>query len=76
MAGSIAALGVAAATFDELNFRQTGFMLFLLIGCAGALWTHQHAQPKRFRNGSLRPEQTSSDPPPMPSLAVPAGGRR
>lgn len=38
VAASIAVLAVGAATFDELSFRQTALLLFLLVGCAGALW--------------------------------------
>jgi O-antigen ligase len=39
LCGSILALAVAAGTFDEMTFRQCSFLLFLLLGCAGALWT-------------------------------------
>ncbi len=39
MSASIAALAVGAATFDEASFRQTAFLLFLLVGCSGALWS-------------------------------------
>ncbi|MFC7494578.1 O-antigen ligase family protein [Nocardioides sp. CPCC 206349] len=57
LCGSIAALAVSATTFDELSFRQTAFMLFLLLGCAGALWSQVHDQPRRFRSGEVRPEE-------------------
>jgi hypothetical protein len=57
IAGSIAALAVSAATFDELSFRQTGFLLFLLLGCAGALWTLVHGNPKRHPSGVVRDGQ-------------------
>jgi O-antigen ligase len=43
LAACIAALAASAATFDELGFHQTGFMAFLLIGCAGAYWTTARA---------------------------------
>lgn len=39
LSASIAALAAGAALFDELSFRQTGFLLFLLFGVSGALWT-------------------------------------
>ena len=54
LAGSIAALAVSALTFDELSFRQTRFTLFLLLGCAGALWTLVHDAPRRHLNGEPR----------------------
>jgi len=38
LAAGIAALAVSAGTFDELGFKQTGFLLFLFIGSAGSLW--------------------------------------
>lgn len=47
LAGSIAALCLSAGTFDLLSFRQTGFLVFLLTGCAGALWTSVRHQPRR-----------------------------
>jgi polysaccharide biosynthesis protein PslJ len=52
--GAIGALGVSAVTFDELGFLQTAFVLFLLLGCAGALWTLVHDQPRRHPSGELR----------------------
>lgn len=39
LAGSVAALGLAAVTFDEFSFHQTSFLAFFLVGCAGAYWT-------------------------------------
>lgn len=54
LTASIAAFGVTAATFDELSFRQTGFTLFLLLGCAGALWTLVRDEPRRHPSGSVR----------------------
>ena len=39
LAASIAALAAASGTFDQMAFRQTGFLVFLLLGCAGALWS-------------------------------------
>ncbi len=43
LAASIAALGASAVTFDELSFHQTGFMVFFLLGCAGAAWSMARA---------------------------------
>jgi len=37
LAASMAALAVSAATFDELGFKQTAFLIFLLVGVSGAL---------------------------------------
>ncbi|MGE3619309.1 MAG: O-antigen ligase domain-containing protein, partial [Acidimicrobiia bacterium] len=38
LAGAVAAGLVTAATFDLLAFGMVSMILFLLIGCAGALW--------------------------------------
>jgi hypothetical protein len=54
LAGSIAALGASLALFDGLSFRQLSFTLFLLIGCAGALWSIVGDGPRRFPDGRLR----------------------
>jgi O-antigen ligase len=51
---AIGALGVSAVTFDELGFLQTAFVLFLLLGCAGALWTLVHDDARRHPSGELR----------------------
>lgn len=45
LAAAIAALASSAATFDELSFHQTGFTLFLLVGCAGVYWTGKRHGP-------------------------------
>lgn len=47
LAGGIAALALSAGTFDLLSFRQTAFLVFLLVGCAGALWTSVRHLPHR-----------------------------
>lgn len=60
LAGSIAALGASALTFDELSFRQTGFTLFLLLGCAGALWSLVRGNPRRYPSGAVREGQPRS----------------
>lgn len=57
LAASIAAFAVTAATFDELGFRQAAFTLFLVLGCAGALWSALYSEPKRRWSGELRPDQ-------------------
>jgi hypothetical protein len=54
LAASIAALAVSAATFDELSFRQSAFTLFLLLGCAGALWSTVQGNPKRRWSGEVK----------------------
>jgi polysaccharide biosynthesis protein PslJ len=54
LAASIAAFAIAAGTFDELSFRQAAFTLFLLLGCAGALWSELRENPKRQWSGELR----------------------
>lgn len=46
LTATIAALAVSALVFDSLSFRQSGFLLFLVIGCAGALWSLVRHQPK------------------------------
>jgi O-antigen ligase len=48
IAASLAALTATAATFDEFGFRQTFFVVCLLVGCAGALWKMRHADPHQF----------------------------
>jgi hypothetical protein len=57
LAAGIAAFAVSAATFDELAFRQAAFTLFLLVGCAGALWSILYDEPKRLWSGELRPAE-------------------
>jgi hypothetical protein len=54
LAASIAAFAISAATFDELSFRQAAFTLFLLLGCAGALWSTLQNEPKRRWSGEVR----------------------
>ena len=55
LAATIASLGVSAFAFDALSFRQSGFILFLVIGSAGALWGLVRDVPKEQHRG------TSSD---------------
>jgi hypothetical protein len=54
LAASIAAFAISAATFDELSFRQAAFTLFLVLGCAGALWSTLQNEPKRKWSGEVR----------------------
>lgn len=57
LAATIAALGVAAIAFDALSFKQSAFLLFLVIGCAGARWSLVRHLPKvRARNATDRPQ--------------------
>ena len=42
----IASLGVAALFFDAFSFRQSAFLLFLAVGCAGAHWSLVRDRPK------------------------------
>lgn len=60
LAGSIAALGFSAGTFDLLSFRQTAFLVFVLTGCAGALWTSVRHLPRR--SGGAAATQSSAPP--------------
>lgn len=46
LSASVAALAGGAALFDELSFRQTGFLLFLLLGASGALWAAVRRGPE------------------------------
>jgi O-antigen ligase len=46
LAGTIASLSAASIVFDALSFRQSGFVLFLAIGCAGAHWSLVRHLPK------------------------------
>ncbi|AKU15926.1 hypothetical protein VV02_08785 [Luteipulveratus mongoliensis] len=39
IAAAISCLAISALTFDEFSFLQCAFVLFLLVGCAGALWS-------------------------------------
>jgi polysaccharide biosynthesis protein PslJ len=54
LAASIATFAISAAIFDELSFRQAAFTLFLLLGCAGALWSTVQDNPKRRWSGEVK----------------------
>ena len=41
LAAAIAGLAITGGTFDQMSFRQSQFLVFLLIGCAGSLWWMQ-----------------------------------
>jgi len=47
LCATIAAFGVAAITYDSFSFRQSTFLVFLAIGCAGAHWSRVRHQSKR-----------------------------
>lgn len=59
LAASIAAFGVSAFVFDSLSFRQSGFLLFLVIGCAGALWSLVRDEPKEQHRMKDHAERSS-----------------
>jgi hypothetical protein len=61
LAGSIAAFALSAGTFDELGYRQSTFTLFLLLGCAGALWSGVRTSPKRQWCAELRASQSAEN---------------
>lgn len=42
----IAGFGAAAITYDSFSFRQSSFLLFVVIGCAGAHWSLVRNRPK------------------------------
>ncbi len=44
ISAAAATLAVTALFFDEMAFKQTGFLAFLLLGLAGALWTREREQ--------------------------------
>jgi hypothetical protein len=68
LTATISALAVSAFVFDSLSFRQSGFLLFLSIGCAGALWSLVRHVPKIQHRP---PEGTEPDEAP-PADAEPA----
>lgn len=53
LAATIAALGVAAIAFDAMSFKQSAFLLFLLLGCAGARWSMVRDLPKLHSRPNL-----------------------
>jgi hypothetical protein len=59
LAATIAALGVSGFVFDLLSFRQSGFLLFLAIGCSGALWSLVRHEPKEQHRTAPEPEPAS-----------------
>ncbi|CAN7490573.1 O-antigen ligase family protein [Terrabacter sp. LjRoot27] len=74
LSGSILALAVAAGTFDELTFRQCSFLLFLLLGCAGALWTVARRAETVAGDDSTVRVVTQPDGTPMRAPAAPDPG--
>lgn len=53
LAGTIASLGAGSVVFDSLAFRQSAFLLFLAIGCAGAHWSLVRDLPKARNSSEL-----------------------
>ena len=39
LAAGLAGLAASGATFDEFSFNQTSYLMFLMVGCAAAIWT-------------------------------------
>lgn len=58
LAAAIAGLGAAAVTYDAFSFRQSSFLLFILIGCAGAHWSLSRHHPKLSAVTFARPTRT------------------
>lgn len=56
LAASIAGIGVAALTFDMLSFPMAAALLFLLLGCTGALWRLH--RDEAARNGVVLSNRT------------------
>jgi hypothetical protein len=46
LAATILSLGVSALFYDLMSFRQSAFLLVLVIGCAGAYWSRVRHLPK------------------------------
>ena len=55
LAASIAAGAIAAGTFDLLAFGMVSMLVFLVIGCAGALWRLTDADRRRHRASQAAP---------------------
>jgi polysaccharide biosynthesis protein PslJ len=66
LVASVAAAGVAFATFDSLSFSIAAGLSFLILGCVGAAW-------RMIRNGQL--EATLGDPGGGAPVAAVAGGQ-
>lgn len=61
LTATIAALGVAAIAFDAFSFKQSAFLLFLVIGCAGARWSLLRHQSKvRVREVPSEPQHDAA----------------
>ena len=39
LAAGLAGLAASGATFDKFSFNQTSYLMFLMVGCAAAIWT-------------------------------------
>lgn len=60
LAATIVAVGVSCFVFDALSHRQTGFLLFVCIGCAGALWSLVRHEPKEQHRRTMDDEQPAA----------------
>lgn len=74
LAATIAALGASALVFDSLSFRQSSFLLFLVIGCAGALWSVVRDEPKEQHRHTSSDDGALEDPVDVVNVA-PGEGR-
>ncbi|GAA2743205.1 hypothetical protein GCM10009868_16070 [Terrabacter aerolatus] len=70
MLASVAALAASSGTYDELSFYQTGFLLFLLLGCIGAVWSY--AKDRTAASVGPRAPQSSADRPTEVLSRIPA----
>ncbi|MGV1028553.1 MAG: O-antigen ligase family protein [Dermatophilaceae bacterium] len=59
LTAAIAALAINALAFDEFSFRQTFFVLALLLGCSGALWGLAKAREDAGTSAFSPPEKLS-----------------
>lgn len=66
MAATIASFGAASLVFDLLSFRQSAFLLFLVIGCAGAHWSLVRELPKIYHRRESRVEPAGPATAPAP----------
>jgi hypothetical protein len=62
LTATIASLGVAALFFDAFSFRQSAFLLFLTVGCAGAHWSLVRELPKVRLGRDVDREESTGGP--------------
>lgn len=65
IAAPILAIAAGAATFDLFSFLQCAFVLFLLCGCASALWTISRRE-ERARDAAAAREAARAELEPAP----------